>query len=84
MSNRGRQIVASYLVKNLQLDWRLGAAWFESTLIDLDVASNYGNWAYQAGVGNDPQKDRVFNLKIQTEKYDPNNQFIGFWNKEIP
>jgi deoxyribodipyrimidine photolyase len=35
-------------------------------------------------VGNDPQKDRVFNLKIQTEKYDPNNQFIGFWNKEIP
>ena len=83
MSNRGRQIVASYLVKNLQLDWRMGAAWFESILVDYDVASNYGNWTYQAGVGNDPQKDRMFNLKIQTEKYDPNNQFIEFWNKEF-
>ena len=81
MSNRGRQIVASYLVKNLQLDWRMGAAWFDSTLVDLDVASNYGNWTYQAGVGNDPQKDRMFNLKIQTEKYDPKHHFIEFWNK---
>ncbi|MFM7727551.1 MAG: DASH family cryptochrome, partial [Flavobacteriales bacterium] len=54
MSNRGRQNVASYLCNDLKLDWRLGAAYFEQELIDYDVASNWGNWAYLAGVGNDP------------------------------
>lgn len=49
MSNRGRQNVASFLVKDLHLDWRLGAEWFESLLIDHDVCSNYGNWNYVAG-----------------------------------
>ncbi len=83
MSNRGRQIVSSYLVKNLQLDWRKGAAWFESLLLDYDAASNYGNWLYQAGVGNDPRKDRNFNLQIQTEKYDPQHKFSDFWNREV-
>lgn len=63
MSNRGRQNVASYFVHNLQQDWRIGAAWFESQLIDYDVASNWGNWMYVAGVGNDPRQDRVFNTK---------------------
>ena len=82
MSNRGRQIVSSYLTKELKIDWRMGAAWFESNLIDYDVCSNYGNWAYQAGVGNDPRKDRSFNLKIQQEKYDPHNKFIDFWENE--
>ena len=46
MSNRGRQNVASFLVKDLGLDWRLGAEWFESQLLDHDVCSNYGNWNY--------------------------------------
>lgn len=46
MSNRGRQNVASFLSKDLGLDWRLGAEWFESQLIDHDVCSNYGNWQY--------------------------------------
>lgn len=49
MSNRGRQNVASFLVKDLHLDWRLGAEWFESLLIDHDVCSNYGNWNYVSG-----------------------------------
>ena len=49
MSNRGRQNVASFLVKDLGLDWRLGAEWFESQLLDHDVCSNYGNWNYAAG-----------------------------------
>ena len=55
MSNRSRQNVASFLTQSLGMDWRLGAAWFESTLIDHDVHANYGNWQYGAGVGNDPR-----------------------------
>jgi len=58
MSNRGRQNVASYLIKDMGLDWRLGAEWFESYLLDHDVCSNYGNWNYAAGIGNDPRENR--------------------------
>jgi deoxyribodipyrimidine photo-lyase len=55
LSNRGRQIVASCLVNELGMDWRYGAAYFERVLIDYDVASNWGNWQYLAGVGADPR-----------------------------
>jgi len=79
MSNRGRQNVASYLTKDLKIDWRIGAAYFESMLIDYDVHSNYGNWMYNAGVGNDPLPDRKFNPKIQSERYDPNKNFQKLW-----
>ena len=51
MSNRGRQNVASFLIKDLGIDWRMGAEWFESQLLDHDVCSNYGNWNYAAGIG---------------------------------
>lgn len=78
MSNRGRQNVASYFAKELQLDWRIGAAYFESMLIDYDVHSNYGNWMYVAGVGNDP-RDRKFNIKLQAERYDANQKFQNLW-----
>lgn len=78
MSNRGRQNVASYFCKELHLDWRIGAAYFESQLIDYDVHSNYGNWMYVAGVGNDP-RDRKFNIKLQAERYDPNYKFQQLW-----
>ena len=78
MSNRGRQIVASYFAKELKQDWRYGAAYFESKLIDYDVASNYGNWAYQAGVGND-SRDRRFNIRRQQETYDPTGAFCNTW-----
>jgi len=74
MSNRGRQNVASYFAKELQLDWRIGAAYFESMLLDYDVHSNYGNWMYVAGVGNDP-RDRKFNTKLQADRYDANHKF---------
>jgi deoxyribodipyrimidine photo-lyase len=78
MSNRGRQNVASYFSKELLLDWRIGAAYFESMLIDYDVHSNYGNWLYISGVGNDP-RDRKFNIERQAERYDPDNQYQNKW-----
>jgi deoxyribodipyrimidine photo-lyase len=78
MSNRGRQNVASYLVHQLNVDWRMGAAWFESLLVDYDVASNYGNWMYAAGVGNDP-RDRVFNTKKQANNYDGDGSYRKLW-----
>ena len=78
MSNRGRQNVASYLAKELNIDWRWGARYFESQLIDYDVHSNYGNWMYVSGVGNDP-RDRKFNIKFQAERYDPTNKFQKMW-----
>lgn len=78
MSNRGRQNVASYLVHQLKQDWRKGAAWFESLLVDYDVTSNYGNWMYAAGVGNDP-RDRIFNTQKQARNYDPNGDFRALW-----
>lgn len=78
MSNRGRQNVASYFAKELKLDWRIGAAYFESLLIDYDVHSNYGNWMYVAGVGNDP-RDRKFNVQFQAERYDEHGKFRKLW-----
>lgn len=74
MSNRGRQNVASFFCHNLGLDWRWGAQWFEHQLIDYDAESNWGNWSYQAGVGNDP-RNRVFNPTKQAENYDPDCQY---------
>jgi deoxyribodipyrimidine photo-lyase len=78
MSNRGRQNVASFFAKNLLLDWRIGAAYFEAMLIDYDVHSNYGNWMYVSGVGNDP-RDRKFNIKLQAENYDGQSKFQKLW-----
>jgi len=78
MSNRGRQNVASYWAKEWEQDWRIGAAYFESLLIDYDVHSNYGNWIYNAGVGNDP-RDRKFNIKRQAEMYDADGKFQKMW-----
>jgi deoxyribodipyrimidine photo-lyase len=78
MSNRGRQNVASYWAKEKQQDWRIGASYFEAMLIDYDVHSNYGNWNYLAGVGNDP-RNRQFNIKTQTQRYDPQRAFCDLW-----
>ncbi len=79
MSNRGRQNAASYLVHELKTDWRWGAAWFESLLIDYDPASNFGNWQYVTGIGNDPVENRKFNTRLQAEKYDPLGEFRNLW-----
>ncbi|WP_424001939.1 DASH family cryptochrome [Maribacter sp. IgM3_T14_3] len=81
MSNRGRQNVASFWSKELEQDWRIGAAYFESMLIDYDVHSNWGNWMYNSGIGNDP-RDRKFNIKRQAEMYDPNGKFQRLWLQE--
>ena len=78
MSNRGRQNVASFWAKEWEQDWRIGAAYFESMLIDYDVHSNWGNWMYNAGVGNDP-RDRKFNIKRQAEMYDSNGDYVHLW-----
>jgi len=83
MSNRGRQNVASFLVKDLGLDWRLGAEWFESQLLDHDVCSNYGNWNYAAGIGNDPRENRKFNMIKQSQDYDSSGEFLRLWLPEL-
>lgn len=79
MSNRGRQNAASYLVHDLGVDWRWGAYWFQNRLIDFDVHSNWGNWMYVAGVGNDPRTDRTFNTRWQAQKYDARRIFRDRW-----
>ncbi len=82
MSNRGRQNVASFLAQNLNIDWRMGAEYFESMLIDYDVCSNYGNWAYNATVGHDP-RNRFFNIIGQAKRYDANGKFVKHWIPEL-
>ncbi|AWL12855.1 Deoxyribodipyrimidine photo-lyase [Saliniradius amylolyticus] len=79
MSNRGRQNVASFLIHELDQDWRLGAWWFEYQLIDHDPASNYGNWRYIAGSGQDPRGGRRFNIQKQAALYDPEGRYIQRW-----
>ena len=79
MSNRGRQNVASYFCNELNMDWRVGAAYFEEQLIDYDVCSNWGNWAYLAGVGNDPRGHRYFNIDKQAADYDKKKLFRNLW-----
>lgn len=95
MSNRGRQLAASCLIFELGIDWRHGAAYFESQLIDYDAASNWGNWAYIAGALNSQvntqankqndanqaqPKSHHFDLARQTDMYDPDHIFINKWN----
>ena len=79
LSNRARQLVASHLIYEYGLDWRLGAAWFESQLADFDVASNWGNWAYIAGVGADPRGGRIFDLESQADRHDPRREYRERW-----
>ncbi|CDS00060.1 related to Deoxyribodipyrimidine photo-lyase [Sporisorium scitamineum] len=79
MSNRGRQNVASFLSKDLGYDWRIGAEFFQSHLIDYDPTSNYGNWQYVAGVGNDPRASRQFNTVKQAKDYDSHGDYVKMW-----
>jgi len=79
MSNRGRQNVASFLAKDLQVDWTWGAAYFESQLLDYDPCSNWGNWNYVAGVGNDPRENRYFNIYTQATRYDDQGAYVKHW-----
>ncbi|MFN0214197.1 MAG: DASH family cryptochrome [Saprospiraceae bacterium] len=83
MSNRGRQNVASFLVRDLKINWQLGAEYFESQLIDYDPCSNWGNWNYVAGVGSDLREDRYFNILTQAKNYDPQGEFVKTWCPEL-
>ncbi len=83
MSNRGRQNVASFLVKDLKVNWTWGASYFESRLIDYDVCSNWCNWNYVAGVGNDPRENRYFNIMSQAQRYDPQGEYVRHWIPEL-
>ncbi len=80
-SNRARQNLASYLIHDLGIDWRYGAADFEAQLLDYDPASNWANWAYLAGVGNDPRPVRRFNTVKQAQDYDANRAFRKAWQQ---
>ncbi len=83
MSNRGRQNVASFLTKDLKINWLMGAEWFESQLVDYDPCSNYGNWLYIAGAGNDPRDNRYFNILTQAQRYDAMGAYIKLWCPEL-
>jgi deoxyribodipyrimidine photo-lyase len=80
MHNRVRMIVASFLIKNLGVDWRKGEKYFATKLIDYDVLVNNGNWQWVSGTGADSQPYfRVFNPALQAAKFDPNCDYIKKW-----
>jgi deoxyribodipyrimidine photo-lyase len=83
MSNRGRQNAASFLVRNLKINWMWGASYFEEKLIDYCPANNWGNWAYIAGVGNDPKEYQHFNVLKQAKEFDPNGDYVRLWVPEL-
>ena len=83
MSSRGRQNVASFLAHELGVNWQMGAEYFESMLIDYDVASNWGNWNNIAGVGSDPREARNLNILSQAKAYDPKGDYVKRWLPEL-
>lgn len=84
MHNRARMIVASFLCKDLLVDWRKGERFFMEHLIDGDFASNNGGWGWSSGTGVDPQPwFRIFNPLRQGEKFDPEGAYIRQWVKEL-
>ncbi len=84
MHNRVRMIVASFLTKHLLIDWRWGEAYFAKKLLDFDLAANNGGWQWAAGSGCDAAPYfRVFNPALQTEKFDPESEYIKKWVPEF-
>ena len=84
MHNRVRMVVASFLTKNLLIDWRVGAAWFNDCLVDADLASNSASWQWVAGSGADAAPYfRIFNPITQSERFDPEGDYIRKWVPEL-
>ena len=83
MHNRARLVTASFLVKDLYLDWRSGAAHFFDWLVDGDLANNAGNWQWVAGTGNDTRPNRVFNPVRQAQRFDPTGAYVRRWVPEL-
>jgi deoxyribodipyrimidine photo-lyase len=84
MHNRARMIVASFLVKDLLIDWRWGEAWFMENLLDGDPAANNGGWQWTAGTGTDAAPYfRIFNPVLQSTKFDPTGAYIRKWVPEL-
>lgn len=83
MHNRARMVVASFLTKDLYLDWRSGAAHFMSLLIDGDVANNQLNWQWTAGTGTDSNPNRIFNPTVQSRRFDPDGVYIRRYVPEL-
>lgn len=84
MHNRVRMIVASFLIKDLLIDWRAGEAWFWDTLVDADLASNVQNWQWVAGSGADASPwFRIFNPVVQGQKFDADGRYVRRWIPEL-
>ena len=83
LPGRARMVVASFLTKDLYLDWRLGAAHFAEHLLDADVACNQLNWQWVAGTGTDTSPHRIFNPTTQGQRYDPDGEYVRRWVPEL-
>ncbi len=84
LHNRARMIVASFLTKDLHIDWREGERFFMEHLIDGDMGNNNGGWQWIAGTGTDPQDyTRVFNPTLQQERFDPDGSYVRRWVPEV-
>ena len=84
MHNRVRMIVASFLVKDLHLEWTLGARHFMDHLVDGDLANNQHGWQWTAGTGTDPSPYfRIFNPVLQAKKFDPEGAYVRRWVPEL-
>ena len=84
MHNRARMIVASFLTKDLYLDWRVGARHFLDHLLDGDIANNNLNWQWVAGTGTDTNPNRVFNPTVQGKRFDPDGDYVRRYVPELP
>ena len=83
MHNRARLLTASFLTKDLYVDWRAGAAHFAALLVDGDLASNAGNWQWVAGTGVDTRPNHVFNPTAQARRFDPDGGYVRRYVPEL-